>query len=841
MSDVATNERRARLGGAGRMCGRFAGTGPGAVPGVLVVVDPDQQVRLPADLSPPSTAAPAHLAVRDQRLDVAATIKDQVAQVQVAQEFHNTGSTALEVSFMFPLPYDGAIDRLTLMVDGKELPGKLLSADEARSRYEAIVRKNRDPALLEWVGHGMFQTNVFPVPAGAKRKVTLRYTQLCRADRGVTDFLFPLSTARYTAGPVGSVDVRVTLQSNVDVKNVYSPSHDVKIERDDPRHVTVTYHAERTVPTTDFRLLYDVGDDTLATRLLSYRPERSGSDGDDNDGDGYFLLLANPPIAERDDGQPLPKTVVFVVDRSGSMSGKKIEQAREALTFVLDNLREGDLFNIVAYDTEVTQFKSELQKYNDETRAEAVGFVRGINAGGSTNIDGALKLAMGQLTDSSRPNYLIFLTDGLPTAGETNESKIVAGATAANQVRARIFSFGVGYDVNSRLLDRLTSTNRGQSEYVQPDDNIEDRVARLYNRISSPVLSDVAVTFEMNGRGPADGPLTDRVYPKHDFDLFAGEQLVVVGRYRQSGDVAITVTGSNRGETETHHYEATLAAAGGDQSYAFIERLWAARRIGEIIDEIDLNGENQELVDEMVRLSTRHGILTPYTSFLADETTDLRALTQNSARAEESLQLLKDVSGRRAFYQRDLKQQLRQSIAGHSSPDSFSLDLESAPLPASRGAGGYGSGGYGSGGYGTNANGQQVPTSRLAGGHGGGGFAGDRQGVPPTPALIAGRAGSPVAGAPGNTADAPSGDGAYGLAVQNVGNRTFYRRGERWFDASVSDDEEQKLIRVTQFSDDYFRLVEKLGDAITPYLVFDEAVLVKIAGQAYLIAPEKEE
>ncbi|MCA9100377.1 MAG: VWA domain-containing protein [Planctomycetales bacterium] len=791
--------------------------------GVLVVVDPDQQVRLPRPIYRPRPPQPQPTSQYEiSALDVAATIKDQVAQVQVAQEFHNTASTALEVSFMFPLPYDGAIVRLTLMVDGKELPGKLLSADEARSRYEAIVRKNRDPALLEWVGHGMFQTNVFPVPAGAKRKVTLRYTQLCRADRGVTDFLFPLSTARYTAGPVGSVDVRVTLQSNVDVKNVYSPSHDVKIERDDPRHVTVTYHAERTVPTTDFRLLYDVGDDTLATRLLSYRPERSGSDGDDNDGDGYFLLLANPPIAERDDSQPLPKTVVFVVDRSGSMSGKKIEQAREALTFVLDNLREGDLFNIVAYDTEVTQFKSELQKYNDETRAEAVGFVRGINAGGSTNIDGALKLAMGQLTDSSRPNYLIFLTDGLPTAGETNESKIVAGATAANQVRARIFSFGVGYDVNSRLLDRLTSTNRGQSEYVQPDDNIEDRVARLYNRISSPVLSDVAVTFEMNGRGPADGPLTDRVYPKHDFDLFAGEQLVVVGRYRQSGDVAITVTGSNRGETETHHYEATLAAAGGDQTYAFIERLWAARRIGEIIDEIDLNGENQELVDEMVRLSTRHGILTPYTSFLADETTDLRALTRNSERAEESLQLLKDVSGRSAFYQREGKQMLRNSAQANT---------------PSYGAGGYGGGGFGSGGYGANANGAPVPTSRLAGG---GGFAGDRQGGPPTPALLSGRAASSVGGTPGNTADAPNGDGAFGSAVQNIGNRTFYRRGERWVDASVSDDEEQKLIRVTQFSDDYFRLVEKLGDAITPYLVFDEAVLVKIAGQAYLIAPEKE-
>jgi Ca-activated chloride channel family protein len=786
--------------------------------GVLVVVDPDQRIRLPRPVPHPQPRPTSQYEISS--LDVAATIRDQVAEVQVAQEFHNTGSTTLEVSFMFPLPYDGAIDRLTLMVDGKEMPAELLAADDARRRYEEIVRKNRDPALLEWVGHGMFQTSVFPVPAGAKRKVSLRYTQLCRADRGVTDFLFPLSTAKYTAGPVGSIDIRVAIQGTADVKNVYSPSHDVKIEREGSRHVTVTYHAEHTVPALDFRLLHDVGDESLATRLLSYRPD---GDGDD---DGYFLLLANPEVMKHDDGEALLKTVMFVVDRSGSMSGKKIDQAREALGFVLDNLRKGDLFNIVAYDTEVTQFKPELQKYSDETRAEAVGFVRGINAGGSTNIDEALKLAMGQLTDSSRPSYLIFLTDGLPTAGETIESKIVANASAANRVGARVFSFGVGYDVNSRLLDRLTNANRGLSEYVRPDEDIEDRVARLYNRISAPVLADVAVTFEMDGRKPEDGKLTDRVYPKHDFDLFAGEQLVLVGRYRKSGDVQITVEGRNGDDTETHHYDGTLAAASDDQTYAFIERLWAARRIGEIIDEIDLDGENQELVDEMVRLSTRHGILTPYTSFLADETTDLNGLAANRAATRERLVELEAISGQNAFYQRAGKQMLKSTAQAN------------APV--------YGTGGYGGGGYGAGGDSSPVPARHATSSPGfdGGGLRGAIAGQP-SPASGPTQLGS--LDTPALTADALAtyADGQAGqVMVQNVGNRTFYRRGERWVDSSVTEEQEKKLIRVTQFSDEYFKLVDTLvdtlGERITPYLVFDEPVLVEVAGVAYLIEPEKE-
>ena len=636
--------------------------------GLLIVEDPAEQVRLPrpiliwpkkgdrsnlperpegsfAQIGPgPFFRHPMSYKIKE--LDVQARLIDQVAQVQVSQTFVNTGSRAMEVAFVFPLPYDGAVDQMTLLIDGKEFPAKLLDAKEARRMYEEIVRKNRDPALLEWMGTGLFRTSVFPVPAGASRTVSLRYSQLCRKQEGLTDFLFPLSTAKYTSEAVEKVTIRATIESQEEIKNVYSPSHAVEIKRPDARHATITYSSNNTVPTSDFRLLYDVGKGKLSARVLSYHPDR--------DQDGFFLLLASPEIKAPDQKRQ-EKTVLLVIDRSGSMSGKKIEQVREALKYVLNNLRSGDLFNIVAYDSQIELFRPELQRFDEETRTAALGFVEGLHAGGSTNIDAALRTALGQLQDAKRPNYVIFLTDGLPTAGETNEMKIVVNAKNRNKLRARVFAFGVGYDVNSRLLDKLVRENFGQSEYVRPNEDIEDRVAKFYNRIESPVLCGVQLRFVFDGAKTEEGPPVNRVYPKDAFDLFAGEQLVVVGRYNKSGAAKVIVQGTVGESQEKYDFPAALIEKSNDEGFAFIEKLWATRRVGEILDELDLHGKNEELVKELVELATRHGILTPYTSFMADEGVSIHDVAGNMSRADRRLVELEESSGASGFAQRAMK------------------------------------------------------------------------------------------------------------------------------------------------------------------------------------------
>ena len=617
--------------------------------GLLVVVDPNQQVRLPRPIiiwpphprPMPPPMPPMSYGIKD--LDVQVRLVDQVAQVQVSQTFVNTGSQPLEVAFVFPLPYDGAVDRMTLMIDGKEYPAKLLNAKDARRMYEDIVRKNRDPALLEWMGTGLFRTSVFPVPPGQSRTVSLRYSQLCRKQEGLTDFLFPLSTAKYTSKAVEKVGIRVTIESQEEIKNVYSPTHAIDIQRPDAHHATIAFTSKNEVPTSDFRLFYDVGKGNISTRVLSYRPDAGQ--------DGYFLLLASPEIKTATQTRPA-KTVVFVIDRSGSMSGEKIVQVRAALKYVLNNLREGDLFNIVAYDDHVDSFRPELQRFNEKTRAEALGFVEGLYAGGTTDIDAAMHTALAQIQDAKRPNYIIFLTDGLPTAGETNEMKIVTNTKELNKLHARVFAFGVGYDVNSRLLDKLVRENFGQSEYVRPNENIEDRVSKLYNRIESPVMTGVQLQFVFDTMKTEEGNPINRVYPKDSFDLFAGEQLVVVGRYKKPGVAKVVVQGTVDGAQQKLDFPATFVEKSNDDSFAFIEKLWAVRRVGEIIDQLDLKGQNPELVKELVDLATQHGILTPYTSFMADETTSLHDLAGNAGRAEERLSALGQSSGAGGFAQR---------------------------------------------------------------------------------------------------------------------------------------------------------------------------------------------
>jgi len=721
-----------------------------AAQGVLVVVNNTEPAPLPRPIIRPDRQPPASYKIKE--LAVNARIVDQVARVQVSQAFVNTGSRQIEVSFVFPLPYDGAVDRLTFLVDGKEYPAKLLKSEEARRIYEGYVRRNQDPALLEWLGTGMFKTSVFPVPPGAERKVTLRYNQLLRKDHKLTDFLFPLGTAKYTSHPVEKVEIRASIESSIEIKSVYSPTHSIEVKRPSKTNAVVTYMVENQVPTSDFRLFYDVTKGKLGASVLSYRPEKGE--------DGYFLLLASPQIKDKTE-KPPAKTVVCVFDRSGSMSGEKIKQAREALKHVLNNLNEDDLFNVVAYDSTVEVFRPELERYNDKTRKKALGFVEGMYAGGGTNIHDALTAAMKMLADSSRPSYVIFMTDGLPTMGETNEGKIVEAVGKANNVRARLMNFGVGYDVNSRLLDRLSRGNHGQSHYVRPKEDIEQHVGRLYNQISSPAMVDVKVHFEFDSAKVEEGAPINRFYPKESHDLFEGEQLVVVGRYKKPGLAKVKITGKVGDDEQKFNFPATLVEKSDDNSYAFVEKIWAMRRIGEIIDQMDLHGKNDELIKELVALSTKHGILTPYTSFLADENASPADLartdiaTESSARkAGELLGRLAEAEGQAGFAQRDEKNRLRRA---------------KLPAPA------------------------EAP---AADGDSADGY-------------LAGPGSAPV------LRDIDRDKAVAVQAVQVVGKTVLYKRGNVWYSFDVAKQDAKKLAAKTKvikrFSKEYFKLVREVS------------------------------
>ena len=712
----------------------------------------------------PPIAQPLH-SYCIKSLDVNVNLNGQVARVQVSQEFKNTSSRTIQASFVFPLPYDGAIDRLTLLVGNKEYEAKLIDRDEARRIFEGYVRRNQDPALLEWMGSGMFKTSVFPIPPGETRKVTIRYSQVCRQFQGMTEWLFPLRIARHTTKPIEQLSLQMSISSPLAIKSIYSPTHSIAVKKPSTKIARVSYEQKNVIPNSDFRLFYDVGKQSIGTSVLSYRP--------DGGKDGYFMMLISPDI-QAQQRESISKNVVFVVDRSGSMTGRKIDQAKEALRFVVNNLKDGDLFNIVAYDSEIETFAPELQRYNKSSRDKALGFAESIFAGGSTNIDGALHAALDMLQDDETPNYVVFLTDGIPTVGETNVARIVDNAAKGNSVRARVCCFGVGYDVNSLLLDKLARTGYGQSVYVRPDEDIEAKVAEFYTRIASPVLTDVKLRVEVDGIKIAQGSVVNRVYPRNLYDLFAGDQLVLVGRYKHAGNAKIVLSGRVNGEVQRFEFSTKLEHKSTSSNQSFVEKLWAVRRIGEIIDKIDLEGRNDELLNELVMLSRRHGVLTPYTSFLADENGGARDEAKSRQKAATALNdLAIEESGQAGFARRQNK-------------------------AAFQNAGGGGLGGRGDG---------------------------DSDGLLPSQSVDAeGRV---------IFRDAVTNRAVKVKTLKQVGGKSFFLEGGQWVDSNATPKQVEAAQDLTRYSPSYFALAVKHGAVVGRILALPGTVIVVIDGQSY--------
>jgi len=547
---------------------------------------------------PPHVENVPDLAVKYHHVQI--NIQDQVAQTHIDQVFLNDSPYELEGTYIFPLPEESAISDFAMFVDGQRLSGKILDKDEARRIYESIVHRRRDPALLEYIGRNAFQASVYPIPAHGEKRVQLAYSQVLAAQKGLVRYVYPLNTERFSSRPLEEVVITVDLQSRVPIKAIYSPSHEIAIERTSETSARVSFEAEDIKPDKDFELYYSISEDDVGLNLLSYK-ERGE--------DGFFLLLIAPET-EADEQAVVAKDVIFVLDTSGSMEGQKLEQAQAAVEFVLDHLHQEDRFNIVAFNTSVKVYASSLRPASE--REEARRFVRHLYAGGGTDIDRALLEALHMATDE-QPQYIVFLTDGLPTVGVTDLERIIADVNQATAKNVRLFTFGVGYDVNTILLDTISQEHRGASAYVEPGQSIEEEVAAFYTKISTPLLSDLRVQV--------NGVVVEDMYPYPLPDLFAGGQLLVVGRYRMGGKARVTLRGTVNGEERLFSYPNVGFNEQGGQD--FIPRLWATRKIGHMLKQIRLHGENKELVDSIVSLSVRYGIMTPYTSFLVDERQDI--------------------------------------------------------------------------------------------------------------------------------------------------------------------------------------------------------------------------
>lgn len=553
---------------------------------------------------------PFPLEVVYHKVDV--KIDGQSAVTKIDQSFYNPSNFQLEGFYIFPIPKGAVINNFTMMINGKETKAELLDSDKARKIYEDIVRQMRDPALLEYSEQNIFKLRIFPIEPRSEKKISISYTQFLESDNSAIgmasrlfEYIYPLNTEKFSAKPLKNVSVKIDLKSDEKLKNIYSPTHEVDIVNKGDNHSIITYEAENTKPDTDFKLYFAKNPSAVGLSLLTYK---SGSE------DGYFLLSASPSI-EIDKNNIESKDITFILDVSGSMNGEKLQQAKKALLYCVNNLNASDRFNIIRFSTEAYSLFKSLEKAGKQNLNEAKRFIDELQAIGGTNIEEAFNLAFKNYTESNRPHFVVFLTDGKPTIGEMNDDKLIKRILNANKTKSRIFTFGIGNEINTHLLDKLTDETKAWRTYVSDDEDIEIKVSNFYDKIQSPVLSNLNLEFSNNIE-------IYQTYPKDLPDLFKGSNLIVFGRINGSGNVKVTLTGKLNGQRKEFSINENIA--NDDDKYNFIPPLWASRRIGYLLDVIRLNGDNKELIDEVTSLARKHGIITPYTSYLIMEDEEIR-------------------------------------------------------------------------------------------------------------------------------------------------------------------------------------------------------------------------
>lgn len=723
--------------------------------GLIIVGDDEFWRRLPPGpiILPPRPAPSfAPIEVAFTKADV--RIKDQFAVTKVEQEFYNPNPRALEGTFLFPVPKGAQLDKFTMNIDGKPAEAELLAADKARGIYEDIVRRQRDPALLEYAGRDLFKVRIFPIEPHARKKITLSYSQVLKSDAGLVSFVLPMNTERFSAKPLRSLGVKLELESKRALKSIYSPSHKVEIKRDGAHRATVGFEATDARPDADFQVFFTQDDSDLGVSLLTHKVAGE---------DGYFLLLASPGV-ESKDSKVIPKDVVFVLDTSGSMAGLKLAQAKKALAFCVENLNDGDRFELLRFATEAEPLFNTLRDASKENRAAAQKFIETLKPIGGTAIDEALKKAVAMRPENgTRPYVVVFLTDGRPTVGTIDENQILAGAMRGKTGLTRIFCFGIGTDVNTHLLDKIAEETKAFSQYVLPEEDIEVKVSAFFTKIKEPVLASPVLKFP-------EGVRVTKVYPAPLPDLFKGEQILVAGRYAAAGDGAVQIEGSVNGETKKFAYDVKFPGESGEND--FIPRLWATRRVGYLLDEIRLRGESKELKDEVTELARRYGVVTPYTAYLIQEDEVRRHVPARAQTLRRSTQLEQlGLGGADATMRFNRMKEQRSGDAAVADSRSFQI-LKSA----------------------------EAPQAAISSGN-----------IEATRGRYSYAATAPAAvGEPGTGAMTTL-TVARGIEQQSrfAGGRTFFRNGDKWIDSEVQKQVNARRVRLPFGSAEYFAVLAR--------------------------------
>jgi Ca-activated chloride channel family protein len=550
-----------------------------------------------------------------QSSDVRVDLADRVLHYEITETYVNRGGRVGEADFMFPLPKGAAFQDLKLSINGEMVSGETMSADRARQIYEEIVRKQRDPALLEWMGYGLLRARIFPIAPGEVKKVVVRFQTVAEREGDAlrVDYFRGVRTNQVaTRYPEGRVSFVLTYPNDPMYGTAYSPTHSIYEDRyasndndagpaDSDRFASSYRGSTRRFEVRDasgeVTLLIPIRRSTSAAiSLLANAP---GND------DGFALITISPPAVRP---RAVPRDVTFVLDVSGSMNGQKIEQARAAGKQLLRTLSPMDRFRLIDFSSDVRTFRDDFSYATRDNVRAAERYLDDLEAQGSTNISGALDEALSAPTQSGRLPIILFLTDGQPTVGE-RDANVIANTAAKRRGSRRVFTFGVGADLNVSLIEQLALEGRGTASFVRPDESVERAVGIVASRLTSPLVTDVRVR--------AEGVRLRKMHPGGPVDIFAGEDLVLLARYDGSGDAIIRVDGQTTNGPVS--WASRVRFPDRSRENPFVARLWATQRIGYLSAEKRKNGGSREIDDEIRDLGERFGIPTEFSSYLVVE------------------------------------------------------------------------------------------------------------------------------------------------------------------------------------------------------------------------------
>jgi Ca-activated chloride channel family protein len=548
-----------------------------------------------------------------QSSDVRVDLADRVLRYEITETFVNRGSRIGEADFMFPLPKGAAFQDLKLSINGEMVAGETMSADRARQIYEEIVRRQRDPALLEWMGYGLLRARIFPIAPGEQKKVVVRFQTVAprEGDALRVDYFRGMRTnqRQLNQEPEGRTSFVLTYPNDPMYGTAYSPTHSIFEQRygsDDSSDGNASFASNyrgstRRVEVRDARgevtLLIPIRRSTSAAiSLLTNAP---------GNGDGFALITLSPPAVRP---RPVPRDVTFVIDVSGSMSGQKIEQARAAGKQLLGTLSPMDRFRLIDFSSDVRTFRDSYSSATRDNLRAAERYLDQLEAQGSTNISGALDEALSTPVQAGRLPIILFLTDGQPTVGERDAS-VIGSNVAKQRGSRRLFTFGVGADLNVSLIEQLALEGRGTASFVRPEESVERAVGIVASRLTSPLVTDVRVH--------ADGVRLLKMHPSGPVDIFAGEDLVLLARYDGSGDAVLRFDGQTTNGPVS--WSTRVNFPDRSRENPFVARLWATQRVGYLSAEKRKHGGSQEIDDEIRDLGDRFGIPTEFSSYLVVE------------------------------------------------------------------------------------------------------------------------------------------------------------------------------------------------------------------------------